>query len=165
MRSQLFQTALCVVYTPDKEHFGIVPLEAMYAGTPVLAVNSGGPTETVVDSRTGFLREPTPQAFAGALEILIQDPQRATVMGKQARIHVEKSFGADRFREQWDELVLSTQERKSKRKVMPSGALIVPLVSMLFLVVSIIFILWIITGFVLRSVAEYSSGRVLAQEL
>ena len=54
-RATLFQTALSVVYTPDKEHFGIVPLEAMYAGTPVVAVDSGGPTETVVDGQTGFL--------------------------------------------------------------------------------------------------------------
>ncbi len=56
-RAELLQDALCLIYTPDKEHFGIVPLEAMYAGTPVIAVNSGGPLETVKNEFTGFLRE------------------------------------------------------------------------------------------------------------
>ncbi|OAA57605.1 alpha-mannosyltransferase [Niveomyces insectorum RCEF 264] len=45
-----------LVYTPAHEHFGIVPVEAMLAGLPVLACDSGGPTETVVDGETGWLR-------------------------------------------------------------------------------------------------------------
>lgn len=36
------------------EHFGIVPLEAMYSKTGVVAVNDGGPTETVEDEVTGI---------------------------------------------------------------------------------------------------------------
>lgn len=36
-----------LLYTPSNEHFGIVPIEAMYMGKPVIACNSGGPTETV----------------------------------------------------------------------------------------------------------------------
>ena len=36
-RDRLLQGASCVVYTPENEHFGIVPVEAMYAGAPVLA--------------------------------------------------------------------------------------------------------------------------------
>ena len=37
-----------------EEHFGIVPLEAMSVGTPVIAVDSGGPKETVENEETGF---------------------------------------------------------------------------------------------------------------
>ncbi|KAJ3000887.1 Alpha-1,3-mannosyltransferase-like protein [Globomyces sp. JEL0801] len=40
-RTFLFKEALCLVYTPSHEHFGIVPVEAMYAGLPVVAVNNG----------------------------------------------------------------------------------------------------------------------------
>lgn len=42
-------------YTPENEHFGIVPLEAQYMNTPVLACNSGGPKESVVHGKTGYL--------------------------------------------------------------------------------------------------------------
>ena len=42
-----------LIYTPAGEHFGIVPLESMYCNTPVIAVNSGGPTETVLHGQTG----------------------------------------------------------------------------------------------------------------
>ena len=45
----LLQSAICVVYTPHREHFGIVPLEAMYAGIVVVAIKSGGPKEPVLD--------------------------------------------------------------------------------------------------------------------
>jgi glycosyltransferase involved in cell wall biosynthesis len=62
-RATLMQSALCIVYTPHLEHFGIVPLESMYAGRPVIAVKSGGPMETVVDGKTGFLCEKTPKRF------------------------------------------------------------------------------------------------------
>jgi len=67
----LMNRARCLLYTPDREHFGIVPVEAMYAKCPVIAVNSGGPCETVVDGQTGLLRDNTPQAFASAMELFI----------------------------------------------------------------------------------------------
>ncbi|EPE07634.1 glycosyltransferase family 4 protein [Ophiostoma piceae UAMH 11346] len=58
LKSLLLHSPSCrlLVYTPANEHFGIVPLEAMLAGLPVLACNSGGPTETVVEDVTGWLR-------------------------------------------------------------------------------------------------------------
>ncbi|KAI9755734.1 MAG: hypothetical protein M4579_004164 [Chaenotheca gracillima] len=57
LKSMLLRAARLLVYTPTNEHFGIVPLEAMLAGVPVLAANTGGPLETVVDGRTGWLRD------------------------------------------------------------------------------------------------------------
>lgn len=46
---KLFLLKRCdvLLYTPSNEHFGIVPIEAMYTRKPVIACNSGGPTETV----------------------------------------------------------------------------------------------------------------------
>lgn len=75
----------CLVYTPTEEHFGIVPLEGMAAGRPVVAAASGGPVETVVDGETGYLREPTPAAFAAALATLLRDPEHAATMGRAGR--------------------------------------------------------------------------------
>lgn len=56
LKQRLLASASLLVYTPTKEHFGIVPLEAMLAGVPVLATNTGGPLETIYDGRTGWLR-------------------------------------------------------------------------------------------------------------
>lgn len=110
-RATLFQTALCVVYTPHNEHFGIVPLEAMYAGTPVLAVKSGGPMETILDGTTGFLREPSPKAFGEALLQLIRDPTKASTMGKAGNLHVQGTFGTKRLAREFQALLLECQAR------------------------------------------------------
>ena len=67
-RQYLFYHSMCLLYTPHKEHFGIVPVEAMACGLPVIAVNSGGPLETVVEGSTGFLCEQDPIAFSQAIE-------------------------------------------------------------------------------------------------
>ena len=48
---------------------------AMYSRCPVIAVNSGGPLESVVDGRTGFLCPPEPAAWAVALRKVILDPK------------------------------------------------------------------------------------------
>ncbi|KAF2763975.1 mannosyltransferase, partial [Teratosphaeria nubilosa] len=58
LKQRLLHEASLLIYTPENEHFGIVPLEAMLAGVPVLATNTGGPLETVYDGRTGWLRSP-----------------------------------------------------------------------------------------------------------
>ncbi|KAJ5653885.1 hypothetical protein N7490_000888 [Penicillium lividum] len=52
----LLQSKL-LLYTPINEHFGIVPVEAMRVGLPVLASNTGGPLETIVEGETGWLRD------------------------------------------------------------------------------------------------------------
>lgn len=46
-----------LLYTPVNEHFGIVPVEAMSFGLPVLASNTGGPLETITEGETGWLRD------------------------------------------------------------------------------------------------------------
>eukprot|EP00977_Amphora_coffeiformis_P006029 scaffold1294_cov167-Amphora_coffeaeformis.AAC.10 len=115
-RKELLRTALCVVYTPSNEHFGIVPLEAMYCQTPVLACNSGGPKESIVDGKTGFLRDPTADAFGQALLTLIQNPRKATEMGRAGRAHVEQRFGfAPRLVEEWQALLTATKQRGKQR--------------------------------------------------
>ena len=72
-----------VVYTPSNEHFGIVPLEAMAMARPVVAVNNGGPRESVLHGRTGWLCEPTPEAFGRKLERYLR--QAGALGGGEAR--------------------------------------------------------------------------------
>lgn len=82
-RGALLARATALLYTPDNEHFGIVPLEAMYAGTPVIAVASGGPLETVIHGRTGFLCAQDEKSFGEAMVAFTQpvsDAQRSELL-------------------------------------------------------------------------------------
>jgi len=81
-KEDLLARCLCVLYTPEDEHFGIVPLEAMAAGKPVLACNSGGPIESIVDGVTGFLCAPVPQEFGSAMQKVSENPGIAARMGQ-----------------------------------------------------------------------------------
>lgn len=63
----LFASARAVV-VPGEEDFGLVPLEALACGTPVIAYGKGGVTETVEEGKTGvFFREQTSEALAAVL--------------------------------------------------------------------------------------------------
>lgn len=95
-RTLLLAACRAVVYTPQHEHFGIVPLEAMASSRPVIAVNSGGPMESVVSASTGYLCEPTPAAFAEAYQQLL-DGKAAAKMGVTARQHVVSKFSRASF--------------------------------------------------------------------
>lgn len=81
----LLRSADVVVCTPWYEPFGIVPLEAMACGVPVIVSAVGGLIDTVVDGVTGLHVPPRdPAALAGALRTLRDDPQRRIAMGAQA---------------------------------------------------------------------------------
>jgi alpha-1,3/alpha-1,6-mannosyltransferase len=90
---------LALLYTPSNEHFGIVPLEAMACGLPVLAVNSGGPKETVIDlskpGGTGLLRQPDEIQWSEALKQLITMPENERdAISEVAKKRVEDHFSA-----------------------------------------------------------------------
>ncbi|KAI8321304.1 alpha-1,3/1,6-mannosyltransferase ALG2 [Martensiomyces pterosporus] len=97
-RAYLLSSARCVVYTPTNEHLGIVPLEAMYMRIPVVAVNSGGPRETVAHGKTGYLCEPTKDEFARAiLKVISMDDGARKAMGDAGHQRVEGAYGLDSF--------------------------------------------------------------------
>ncbi|HEA46369.1 MAG TPA: glycosyltransferase family 4 protein [Candidatus Pacearchaeota archaeon] len=53
---KLMQESRAVVFPSlERETFGLVPVESMACGTPAIAFNRGGPRETIVDGKTGFL--------------------------------------------------------------------------------------------------------------
>jgi alpha-1,3/alpha-1,6-mannosyltransferase len=114
-RAELLHSALVVVYTPSNEHFGIVPLEAMYAGTCVVAVNNGGPKESVISEVTGLLCDDSPGAFGTAIQRLLEDPDLAVSMGEAGREHVRQTFGQARWHSEWDTLIEQTVEAGERR--------------------------------------------------
>ena len=81
------------VLLPGEEDFGIVPVEAMACGRPVIALGRGGATETVVPGVTGVLVPPDqPGGFADAMAHF----DSASYDPKAIRAHAEQ-FGTDRF--------------------------------------------------------------------
>lgn len=83
-----YNQAQMVVYTPVREPFGLVPLEAMACAVPVVGVAEGGVTESVVHEKTGLLTERNPQQFAQAVVSLLTNPAYAVQLGSNARQHV-----------------------------------------------------------------------------
>jgi glycosyltransferase involved in cell wall biosynthesis len=71
------------------ETFGIVALEAMYMGKPVIAARSGGLSDVVIDGETGLLVPPgDAQALREAMQALLDDPTRRARMGMRAKQRV-----------------------------------------------------------------------------
>jgi len=80
----LYNMAKLVVYAPYLEPFGLVPIEAMACGTPVVAVAEGGTKESVMDKETGILTSRSEGIFAEAVSDLLKDDKRRETMGKHA---------------------------------------------------------------------------------
>lgn len=112
-KAALLAGCIGVIYTPPGEHFGIVPLEAMAAGRAVIACNSGGPRESVVDGKTGYLCQPTAKSFASAMKKLM-DESTAEKLGVQAREHVQRNFSRNAFGKRLNDIVIDLASKKSK---------------------------------------------------
>lgn len=113
----LYSGASVFVCPSIYEPFGIINLEAMACGTPVVASAVGGIKEVVVDGETGFLvplkqmsespfEATEPEAFAEDLaskvNALMGDPDMARRMGEAGRERAEKLFG-------WDAIARKTE--------------------------------------------------------
>lgn len=91
-----YSDAILVAYAPYSEPFGLVPLEAMACGKPVVGVNEGGIKETVVNHSTGLLVERDPQSFGKAIQQLLDDPALAEQYGAQGRRYVMEKWSWER---------------------------------------------------------------------
>ena len=76
-----------------QEPFGIVVLEAMAAGKPVVATRVGGVPEIVTDMKDGLLVEPeSPGKLAHAVKLLLSEPDLMQRLGRNGRETVKKRF-------------------------------------------------------------------------
>lgn len=98
----LYNRAKAVVYAPLLEPFGLVALEAMACGTPVIGVKEAGLRETVRSGETGILTDRSETDFAQAIETLLSDERMLRSMSEQARTYVCRDWTWERST---DELV------------------------------------------------------------
>lgn len=106
----------CDVFICSSRHepLGNVVLEAWSAGKPVVASAVQGPTELIVDGRTGLLvPKESPEALAQAVTALLADPARAAAMGAAGRAVWEANFAEAPVLNRWRE-VLKRVSAKAK---------------------------------------------------
>ncbi len=100
-KRDLFHSSAALLYTPRAEHFGILPLEAMACGLPVVAVAAGGPMETVADGRSGYLKEASAADFCEAMmELLEGGLEMRRAMGEEGKKRVQQQFSFRAFQEE-----------------------------------------------------------------
>ncbi|UUZ90816.1 glycosyltransferase family 4 protein [Paenibacillus sp. P25] len=85
----LYKDALAVIYVPYDEDYGLVTIEAMHCGKPVITCkDSGGTTEFVIHEQTGLLADSTPASLGKQMNILANDTDLAKKMGVLAKEQV-----------------------------------------------------------------------------
>ena len=100
---ELYQRARAFVVAAEDEDFGITPVEAMAAGTPVVAYAGGGYKETVVEGKTGvFFKSLKVGAVARAIDKVLSSKFKVLNLTQQA-----EKFSEERFKKQISEFVKS----------------------------------------------------------
>ncbi|RFU35161.1 hypothetical protein B7463_g1257, partial [Scytalidium lignicola] len=137
LKDQLLKSAKLLIYTPSNEHFGIVPLEAMLVGVPVLASNTGGPLETVVEGKTGWLRSTEKvESWTDVMNNVLhkmsdEDLKKMSNAGKR---RVKAEFSETKMAERFEELVVGMEDAR-RRQCPEISALVFTFVVMLLDVV------------------------------
>jgi glycosyltransferase involved in cell wall biosynthesis len=91
---ELLSRATAVLYPPINEDYGLVPLEGMASGKPVIAANEGGPRETIVDGKTGFLVDGEAEMAGRMLYVADHDMSK---MGRLGKARVRERYSWKRF--------------------------------------------------------------------
>jgi glycosyltransferase involved in cell wall biosynthesis len=92
-KNRVLASARLCLFIPLAEPFGLVPVEAMLRGTPVIASDHGGPSEIVTDGETGCLVDPySPDGVADAIVRLYDDVDRLDAMGRKGLERAETKF-------------------------------------------------------------------------
>jgi glycosyltransferase involved in cell wall biosynthesis len=125
---EVYRSADLVVCAPWYEPFGIVPLEAMACGIPVVASSVGGLIDTVVDGGTGRHVPPRdPEALAQVIAELLRDPDERHRLGRNGRQRVEQRYSWARVVAETERSYLATiAERAAARTALSETAAAAP---------------------------------------
>jgi glycosyltransferase involved in cell wall biosynthesis len=100
----LYTNALFTVFPFTDEPFGLVPIESMACGTPVLTYAEQGPLETVVHGRTGWLVHSPEEMLEAAVQIV---SARYPAWMPEACLERAKMYNVERVADAWTDLIRS----------------------------------------------------------
>jgi glycosyltransferase involved in cell wall biosynthesis len=104
-KHELFENCLGFLFPTVEEDFGIVPVEAMAHGKPVLAHKSGGVMETVIRNVTGnFFEEVNVQNFIKCLKEFDDDIRNSKYNAEEIKKHAQK-YNKNRFKQEFKSFV------------------------------------------------------------
>jgi glycosyltransferase involved in cell wall biosynthesis len=106
---KLYSQAVATLCLAKTEPFGLVAVESMACGTPVIAVNEAGYRETVVHQETGFLIERDHQDLYQAIMKLSQNKELAEKMGKAGVRRAKNVFSWERQIEKFSRVIESLE--------------------------------------------------------
>ncbi len=105
-RSEFFSNAAFTVFLPLDEPFGLVCIESLISGKPVICSSHGGVREIVRDTMDGFcVNETDVESIASAMSFFISDKEQAQKMGETGRLSVLQQFSLESFRERFIKIV------------------------------------------------------------
>jgi glycosyltransferase involved in cell wall biosynthesis len=112
---KLYQQATVFALPSAEEGFGIVIIEAMACGVPVVATRCGGPESIINDGKDGYLVPlDNASAMTEALSNLCSDIERNKMMGREARVTVETRYASEVagnvLLDVWDRLLQKTNK-------------------------------------------------------
>jgi glycosyltransferase involved in cell wall biosynthesis len=108
---ELYRGCKALIWPAEDEDFGIVPVEAMAAGRPVLALRSGGVTESVIEGKTGEFFE---RLTVDCLSQVLKRFDESRYKNQDCRKHAEK-FSKERFKKEIQSFVMSKIPRKKPK--------------------------------------------------
>lgn len=102
---KIYNSSKVLVALNHNEPFGLIPLEAMACGTPVVAVEEGGYRESIIDSQTGYLIPRDPSILYEKVNKIINDLSLGERMGKNARENILKNWIWDKSVERFLKII------------------------------------------------------------
>lgn len=105
--ADVFMNADIFLFPTYKEHFGMVQIEALASGLPLISRDVGGVADAVVDGYNGFLMpyESTQEAWVEKIRFLIDHPEERERMGKNSRKLAEENFSLEKFKEKLEKKI------------------------------------------------------------
>ena len=113
--AKLYSESLVTVHLVKEAPFGLIVIESMSCGTPVISWKPGGPEETIIDGETGFLiSENNEKKLVEKIELFLNDHKLSSTMGKNGILRVKTIFDLEQHHQTMRNLLLSWIQRSSK---------------------------------------------------